>query len=93
MVVTSHSNVLYALFLLMQLSGEIIGNVYTIICGVALHCYSCTHGLPLKLYLGHDGLLSCEGDLMMHTDIADGCITEDSAYLVDLIYELGSYLP
>ena len=90
---TLHSNVPYALDLFMKLSAEIIGSVYTIICGVALHCHSCNHGLLLKLYLGHDGLLRRKGDLMKHTDIADGYIKEDSAYLVELRCELGSYLP
>ena len=58
----------------MQILGELLGILDTIICVVSLHCHSCNHGIPLKLHIGHDGFLSCKGDLMMHTDFYGFCI-------------------
>ena len=60
MVVTSYSTVTDFLAHDMQLSGKLVGSVCTIIYGLALHCHSVTHGLPLKIYLGHDGIFICE---------------------------------
>ena len=71
-MVTSHSTVIDALVLTMHLYRELLGSVDTIICGVDFHWKSCIHVLTLKLQLGYDGLLNCEGDLMTHTDIDGG---------------------
>ena len=68
----SHSIVPNSLALSIHISGKILESAHIIICGVALHWHSCTHGLPLKIELGHDGLFRCELYLMMHTDIVRG---------------------
>ena len=82
-MVTTHSTVTYFLYLAMNLSGKILVSVATINIGLALHWNYYTHGLPLKLELRHDGHLCCECELMIHTDIYIGCITEDGDSLVD----------
>ena len=46
---TSHSTVPDSLALYMQLSGELIGSVDTIIFVLALQCHSCNHVFPIKL--------------------------------------------
>ena len=92
-LVTFHYTVLDSLALYMQLYGKILGSVDNIICGVALHCEYCTHGLPLKIYLGYDVIFSCEGYLMMHNDLARGCITEDSVSIVELRFNFEPSVP
>ena len=92
-MLTFHSTVPDSLTLSVHLSGKLLGILYTIIWGVSPHWYSCTHGLPLKLELGHDGIFCCEKNLMIHTDLSRGCITEDSASLVDLRGDFGSSDP
>ena len=54
-----HSTVIDYLDLAMKIYGDILGSVDTIICGLDLHWQYFPHVLPLKLYIGHDGLLSC----------------------------------
>ena len=49
LMVTYHSTVNYSLDLAMQLFVKLLGIVYTIICGLALHYHSFTHGFPIKL--------------------------------------------
>ena len=55
----SHSTVTDSLDLSMKLSVNILGIVYTIICGVAVHWHSYTHGIPIKLDILQDGLPRC----------------------------------
>ena len=74
-MLTSHSTVTDSLILSVQLYGKLLGILFTIIYGVSLHWYSCTHGLTIKLELGHDGIFCCEKNLMIHTDLDRGCIT------------------
>ena len=90
---TSHFTVPYSLALDMQFCGKLLGSVGTIIYGVDLHWHSCTHGLPLKLELGHHGLFCCELYLMIHSDLDRGCIIEESDSLVDLRGAFGSSVP
>ena len=92
-MVTSNSTVSVDMHLDMQISSKLLGIVDTIICGVTLHWKSFTHGLPINLYLGYDCPLSCEGELMISTDISGGCTTEDSLYLVYLRGCFVSYFP
>ena len=92
-MLTSNYTVLDYLALSMKISGNILGIVDTIICGVALHWNSCTHGLPLKYELLHDGIFWCEWYLVVHTDIFRGRIKEDSASLVYLRGDFVSYVP
>ena len=58
-MVTYHYTVPDSLDLATNISGKLLGSVDTIICGVALHWHYFNHDLPLKLDLGHDGLLHC----------------------------------
>ena len=74
-MVTSHSTVPDSLAPDIQIYGKILGILYTIICDVALHWHSCTHFLPLNLYLVHDGIFRFEVDLVMYTDISGDLIT------------------
>ena len=92
-MLTYHSIVPDYLAIAMQISSKILGCVDTIICGVDLKFHSWTHGLPLKLDLGHDGLFHCEWYLTMNTDLTISCSIEDSAYLEELRCDFGSSVP
>ena len=87
---TSHSTVPDYLALAMHIYRKILGSVYTVIYGVALHCNSCTHGLPLKIDIRNAGIFPCRWHVTIHTDLDRGCITEDTASLVYLRVHFGS---
>ena len=55
-----HSTFPDYLSLAIHISGKILGSIDTIICGVALHWHSYTHGPPLKIEIVYDGLFQYE---------------------------------